>query len=41
MNYAGIPDEYAQLDSSKIVIIPVMMEQVPGLKGQIKDLKPF
>jgi len=23
MNYAGIPDEYAQLDSSKIVLIPV------------------
>lgn len=23
MNYAGIPDEFAQLDSSKIVIIPV------------------
>ncbi|HRW63185.1 MAG TPA: arginase family protein, partial [Bacteroidales bacterium] len=23
MNYAGIPDEYAQLNSSKIVLIPV------------------
>ncbi len=23
MNYAGIPDKYAQLESSKIVLIPV------------------
>lgn len=40
--YAGIPQEYGNLATSKIVIIPVPYDGTSTWqKGQTKDLKPF
>lgn len=42
MNYAGIPDEFAQLDSSKIVIIPVPYDGTSTwIKGADKGPEAF
>ncbi len=42
MNYAGIPDEYAELDSAKIVLIPVPYDGTSTwIKGANKGPEAF
>ena len=42
MNYAGIPDEFAQLNSSKIVLIPVPYDGTSTwIKGADKGPEAF